>query len=135
MPCVHRPSVPLQVLHQPLMQMHQGRASPTVLLLGDELIACEVLGISAVRTTLGHRFPSTRTISLKSARSYEGAVPVTLRGRIYLPLRDAWRYGKKTSVFLRGFAVAPNKSATTSLKCDSDNPDPIPCGILARRQA
>jgi glycyl-tRNA synthetase beta chain len=45
-----------------------------VLLLGDELIACEVLGIGAGRTTLGHRFHSTRAISLKSARNYEGAL-------------------------------------------------------------
>ena len=45
-----------------------------VLLLGDEVIGCEVLGISAGRTTLGHRFHSPRTVSLKSARSYEGAL-------------------------------------------------------------
>jgi glycyl-tRNA synthetase beta chain len=45
-----------------------------VLLLGDEVIACEVLGIAAGRTTLGHRFHARRPISLKSARSYESAL-------------------------------------------------------------
>jgi len=45
-----------------------------VLLLGDELIECEVLGIAAGRTTLGHRFHAKRRITLKSARSYEGAL-------------------------------------------------------------
>ena len=45
-----------------------------ILLLGDELIECEVLGIAAGRTTLGHRFHSARTISLGSARRYEGAL-------------------------------------------------------------
>jgi hypothetical protein len=39
------------------------------------------------------------------ARSYECAVPVTVKGRIYLPLRDAWRYRKKTSAILRVFAL------------------------------
>jgi lipid II:glycine glycyltransferase (peptidoglycan interpeptide bridge formation enzyme) len=39
------------------------------------------------------------------SRSYECTVPVTLKGRIYLPLRDAWRYRKKTRNVLRAFAL------------------------------
>jgi glycyl-tRNA synthetase beta chain len=45
-----------------------------VLLLGDEVIACDVLGIAAGRSTCGHRFHSPRSISLRSARSYEAAL-------------------------------------------------------------
>jgi glycyl-tRNA synthetase beta chain len=45
-----------------------------VLLLGDEVIACEVLGILAGRVTCGHRFHAPRSISLRSARSYEAAL-------------------------------------------------------------
>jgi glycyl-tRNA synthetase beta chain len=45
-----------------------------VLLFGDEVVPCEILGIAAGRTTLGHRFHAPRPITLKSARSYEGAL-------------------------------------------------------------
>jgi glycyl-tRNA synthetase beta chain len=45
-----------------------------VLLLGEEIIACDVLGISAGRATCGHRFHSPRSFNLRSARSYEAAL-------------------------------------------------------------
>jgi len=45
-----------------------------VLLFGDEVVPCEVLGIAAGRTTLGHRFHAPRPITLKSARGYEAAL-------------------------------------------------------------
>jgi len=45
-----------------------------VLLLGNEVIACEVLGIAAGRATAGHRFHAPRSFSLRSARSYEAAL-------------------------------------------------------------
>ena len=45
-----------------------------VLLFGDEVITCEVLGIAAGRSTVGHRFHAPRPILLKSARSYEKAL-------------------------------------------------------------
>ncbi len=64
-----------------------------VLLLGDELIACEVLGIAAGRSTLGHRFHSMRPINLKSARSYEAAL---LRAKViadFARRREAIRSG------------------------------------------
>ena len=64
-----------------------------VLLLGDELIACEVLGVAASRRTLGHRFHSSRPINLKSARSYEAAL---LRAKViadFARRREAIRAG------------------------------------------
>jgi glycyl-tRNA synthetase beta chain len=45
-----------------------------VLLLGDEVVACEALGLVAGRTTFGHRFHAPRPIALKHAKSYEGAL-------------------------------------------------------------
>ena len=42
-----------------------------VVLFGEEVIACEVLGIAAGRTTVGHRFHAPRPIILKNARGYE----------------------------------------------------------------
>ncbi len=64
-----------------------------VLLLGDELIGCELLGIAAGRTTFGHRFHSTRAITLKSARSYEAGL---LRAKViadFAKRRDVIRSG------------------------------------------
>jgi len=45
-----------------------------VLLFGDEVVACNVLGLAAGRVTYGHRFHAPRPISLKSARAYPGAL-------------------------------------------------------------
>jgi glycyl-tRNA synthetase beta chain len=42
-----------------------------VLLYGEEVVPIEVLGLTAGRVTLGHRFHAPRPISLKSAMSYE----------------------------------------------------------------
>jgi glycyl-tRNA synthetase beta chain len=42
-----------------------------VLLYGEEVIPIEVLGLTAGRVTVGHRFHAPRPISLKSATSYE----------------------------------------------------------------
>jgi glycyl-tRNA synthetase beta chain len=42
-----------------------------VLLYGEEVVPIEVLGLTADRVTLGHRFHAPRPISLKSAKSYE----------------------------------------------------------------
>jgi glycyl-tRNA synthetase beta chain len=64
-----------------------------VLLLGNELIECEVLGIAAGRTTFGHRFHSVRSINLRSARSYEATL---LRAKViadFSSRREAIRSG------------------------------------------
>jgi glycyl-tRNA synthetase beta chain len=45
-----------------------------VLLFGDEIIDCEVLGITSGRVTVGHRFHAPRPINIRSARSYERAL-------------------------------------------------------------
>jgi glycyl-tRNA synthetase beta chain len=45
-----------------------------VVLFGTEVVACEILGIAAGRTTVGHRFHAPRPIALKSARNYEAAL-------------------------------------------------------------
>ncbi len=50
-----------------------------VLLLGEEVIDCEVLGLATGRVTVGHRFHAPRPISLRSARSYE---PALLRAKV-----------------------------------------------------
>ena len=42
-----------------------------VLLYGEEVVEIEVLGLTAGRVTLGHRFHAPRPITLKSAKSYE----------------------------------------------------------------
>ncbi|HMK85592.1 MAG TPA: glycine--tRNA ligase subunit beta [Steroidobacteraceae bacterium] len=41
-----------------------------VLMLGEEVVPAEVLGLAAGRTTRGHRFHAPRPIRLKSAKSY-----------------------------------------------------------------
>src|SRR4029077_4125750 len=43
-----------------------------VLLFGDDIVPVEVLGFAAGRVTSGHRFQSTKPISLKSAKGYAG---------------------------------------------------------------
>jgi glycyl-tRNA synthetase beta chain len=45
-----------------------------VLLFGDEVLACEVLGLTAGRVTFGHRFHAPRPIALPAAKSYPGAL-------------------------------------------------------------
>jgi glycyl-tRNA synthetase beta chain len=42
-----------------------------VLLYGDEVVPVEVLGLTAGRITLGHRFHSPKPITLKAAKGYE----------------------------------------------------------------
>jgi glycyl-tRNA synthetase beta chain len=42
-----------------------------VLLYGEEVVPIEVLGLTADRITVGHRFHSPRPMSLKTAKSYE----------------------------------------------------------------
>ncbi len=64
-----------------------------VLLLGDVVIECKVLGIAAGRSTLGHRFHTARPINLKSARRYEAAL---LRAKViadFAKRREAIRAG------------------------------------------
>ncbi len=45
-----------------------------VLLLGEELVDCEVLGLAAGRVTFGHRFHAPGPKTLKSANGYEAAL-------------------------------------------------------------
>lgn len=45
-----------------------------VLLFGEEIVPCELLGLAADRITVGHRFHAPRPISLKTAKNYEGAL-------------------------------------------------------------
>jgi glycyl-tRNA synthetase beta chain len=45
-----------------------------VLLLGDAVVPCEALGLTAGRLSFGHRFHAPRPIALKNAKSYEGAL-------------------------------------------------------------
>jgi glycyl-tRNA synthetase beta chain len=43
-----------------------------VLMLGDEVVPADVLGLATGRTTFGHRFHAPKPIILKSAREYAG---------------------------------------------------------------
>jgi len=45
-----------------------------VLLLGEEVVACEVLGVATGRITFGHRFHAPGPKSLKSANGYEAVL-------------------------------------------------------------
>jgi glycyl-tRNA synthetase beta chain len=45
-----------------------------VLLLGEEVVACEVLGVATGRITFGHRFHAPGAKSLKSANGYEAVL-------------------------------------------------------------
>ncbi len=45
-----------------------------VLLLGEEVVDCELLGLRAGRVTFGHRFHAPGPKSLKSANSYESTL-------------------------------------------------------------
>jgi glycyl-tRNA synthetase beta chain len=45
-----------------------------VLLFGDEILPCELLGHTAGRTTYGHRFHAPRPIVLQSPKAYESAL-------------------------------------------------------------
>lgn len=55
--------------------------------LFEEEAATEHAGINNFKRSFGGR----------AERTYDCTVPVTLRGRIYLPLRDAWRKWKRPS--------------------------------------
>jgi glycyl-tRNA synthetase beta chain len=45
-----------------------------VLLFGDEIIPCEILGLESGRITHGHRFHAPKPISLRDAKAYPGAL-------------------------------------------------------------
>jgi hypothetical protein len=58
-------------------------------------------------------------------RTYDCTVPVTLKGRIYLPLSDAWRRRKsaldlRSAIFQRPFPPPPSMDAAPLLSARRD---------------
>ncbi|HEX4151304.1 MAG TPA: glycine--tRNA ligase subunit beta [Steroidobacteraceae bacterium] len=76
-----------------------------VLLYGEEAIAIPILGVTAGRVTVGHRFHAPGPISLKSARSYESRLKGAKVVADFAVRREAVRAGVTAAAVAAGGAA------------------------------
>jgi glycyl-tRNA synthetase beta chain len=76
-----------------------------VLLFGDEVIPIEVLGLTAGRFTVGHRFHAPRAFAVKSPKAYRGQLRRAKVVADFAERRDLIRAGVKAAAAAAGGAA------------------------------